>query len=269
MTEVEFIEPILHEASALVKDYYGSRDSIKVSSKSSINDLLTEADLAVQELIVARIKEAYPGDTIVAEEAGLNTIPKNPAGRAWVIDPIDGTQNFMRGLFPLFGVSIAFAEDGIAKAGGVILPMQDDIFLAEAGNGAYRNGKRMAVSTIDSLSAARVEIDFSTEDDRVETIDRFSPVIVNSGQIRSLCTAVVSLCSLAAGELDVYLHVTLKPWDYAAAQLLVEEAGGVTSRLAGEPLRIFDGGQGAAASNGILHDELLSMLADQAALLEK
>jgi myo-inositol-1(or 4)-monophosphatase len=258
MNEMPFIESLLDEAADLVASRYGDRQNVSVTSKVEPNDLLTEVDLAVQRLLVERIQAEFPDDRIVGEEDGFNEFPADPNVRAWVLDPIDGTQNFVRGLFPAFGVSIAFVEGNQPVAGGVKLPMTGQCFTAAAGQGAKLNGAPIRVSTVDDLERARIEIDFSTQPDREETLARFSRIFVEGGQVRCHCAAVVPLVSIAAGEMDVYLHVTLNPWDFAAGMLLVQEAGGRVSRLNGEPVGIFDGKRGFAASNGLVHDDLLS-----------
>lgn len=264
MREAAFLEETLEKAAHLVREKYAVRDALRVTSKAEANDLLTEADLATQHLLVDAIRKAFPGDWIVGEEDGFTAFPNDPNARAWVLDPIDGTQNFVRGLFPHFGVSAAFVEGGQAQAGGVILPVTRDLFLAQRGAGARRNGKPIAVSSVGSLGLARVEIDFSTQPDRADTLRRFGRLFVEGGQVRCHCAAVVPLLSVACGEMDVYVHIKLNPWDFAAAQLIVEEAGGVTSRLDGDPASVFDGRYGFAASNGKVHAELLETIAEPA-----
>jgi len=260
MADIDFIRDRLQEAASLVATRYAERDQVHVTSKTEANDLLTEVDLAVQKLLVDRIRQSYPNDVIVGEEDGYNQFPEDPSVRAWVLDPIDGTQNFVRGLFPTFGVSVALAEGGLPIAGGVALPLVQQVYLAQRGAGAYRNGARVHVSDLDSLGLARIEIDFATQPDREETLERFARIIVEGGQVRCHCAAVVPLVSIAAGEMDVYLHVSLNPWDYAAGQLLVEEAGGRTSRLDGRPLRLFEKARGVLATNGRVHDAVLQTL---------
>ena len=119
MKEIDLIYSLLKEASALVCEQYARRDQVGVTTKSNPNDLLTEADLAVQDLIVEGVANCFPGDAIAAEERDFSHLPDDREARCWVIDPIDGTQNFVRGLFPMFGVSIAFVRGGEAVAAGI------------------------------------------------------------------------------------------------------------------------------------------------------
>ncbi|HOT49411.1 MAG TPA: inositol monophosphatase [Candidatus Hydrogenedentes bacterium] len=260
MTEIDLIQSLLKEASVYVREQYARRDRVGVQSKGNPNDLLTEADLGVQDLIVEGIRNCFPGDAIAAEERDFAHAPADRDARCWVIDPIDGTQNFVRGFFPMFGISIAFVRGGMAVAAGVALPISGGCFLAERGAGSFRDECRLRVSDVASASVARVEVDFSGPPERAETLRRASRIICGAGQIRCACATVVSLCQIAAGEMDGFVHVALHPWDYAAAQLIVEEAGGRATRLDGRPLGVFDGGKGALLSNGHIHPELLSLV---------
>ena len=262
MKETDFIRQILPDTAVFVRARYGERTNLRITSKAHANDLLTEVDLAVQDRIVAAIHDTFPGDAIAAEERDFSVIPDDPSCRCWVIDPIDGTQNFIRGLFPTFGISLAFAQGGHPVAGGVAMPMINDLFWAEVGGGAWRNGDRLHVSDVNQLSMARVEIDFSGPPERVETLARTSRIITTAGQIRCHCAAVVGLCSIASGDADAYVHVTLHPWDYAASQLIIEEAGGKATRLDGTPVHLFDKRKGFLASNGLLHTELQQTLVE-------
>jgi myo-inositol-1(or 4)-monophosphatase len=260
MKEIAFVEQVLKVTSLLVREKYAERSKVGVSSKSEANDLLTEVDLAVQDYMVDQIKQLFPEDLVAAEERDFGHIPEDPSCRCWVIDPIDGTQNFVRGLFPTFGISVAFAVGGRVMAGGVGLPMLREAFLAERGEGAFRNGKRLRVSEVGEVAVARIEVDFSGRCERRETLERASRLLCTAGQIRCNCSAVVALCSIASGDMEGFVHVALNPWDYAAGQLLVEEAGGKATRLDGSPLGLFDGGRGVLVSNGRIHDELLHTL---------
>lgn len=278
MNETTFIEQVLKVTSILVKEKYAARENIKVTSKSEANDLLTEVDLAVQEYAVGQIAQLFPEDRIAAEEGYFANIPArisvhnmgarisvhNAGGdqdcRCWVIDPIDGTQNFVRGLFPTFGISIALAVGGVPVVGGVALPISREIFLAERGAGAFRNGRPLKVTDVPEVGLSRIEVDFSGRREREETLRRASKVLTTAGQIRCNCATVVALCSIASGDMEGFIHVALNPWDYAAGQVIVEEAGGIATRLDGSPLRLFDGGRGILMTNGHIHQEVISLL---------
>lgn len=262
MTEIEFIESILREQSDYVREQYVAGSDKGVSEKAHVNDLLTEVDLAVQRALVWRIHEQYPDDAVLAEEDGLNKAPDPRPKRCWIIDPIDGTQNFVRSLFPAFGISIGFADDRQVQAGGVAFPMLDQILLAERGQGARCNGAALKVTDVSDMAKCRAEIDLSSMDTRPEIFKRFARLFAESGQLRYQGSAVVALCSIATGAADAYLHVSTNAWDIAAGILLVEEAGGKCTRLDGSPLDIYTTPQSIVASNGALHASLLDRISD-------
>lgn len=256
--EIDLIQDVLSEASAIVAEKYARRESLEVGSKTEPNDLITEADLAAQDLIAGRIGDAFPNDKIVAEESGMHEIPMDGGERCWFIDPIDGTQNFVSGIFPVFAISIAFARASVVQAAGVALPILGTNFLAEKGAGAFRDGTRLRVSSVDSLPLARLEVDFGSLRMREEGMRAFCPLAAEVGQFRSQGSAVVSLCSVAGGESEAYGHVGLSSWDYAAGMLLVEEAGGRCTQMDGAPVSLMETSQSIIASNGAVHNELLS-----------
>lgn len=258
--EADRLRQILITAGEVLRAKYAIRGTLGVTSKSSPNDLLTEADLAVQAHSIHAIRETFPEDFIVGEEGDFARCPSDTGIRCWIIDPIDGTQNFVRGLFPAFGISLAFAAAGRPQAGGVLFPITHDLFYAQRGEGATRNDAPIHVSRIESVDRARIEVDFSGPRHRGSTLAANTRLIRRCGQLRCHCATVVGLCSVASGEMDGFTHVSINPWDYAAGQLLVEEAGGQVTRLDGTPLPLLEGRQSVLASNGHLHAELMSLL---------
>ena len=260
MKEIEFIEQFLSENLGYVQEKYASRGALTVTSKRDANDLLTEVDLTLQKRAVDQIRESFPGDSIVAEEGEFSRFGPEMQGRCWVMDPIDGTNNFVRGMFPIFAVSLAFAMHGSPAAAGVLLPGTGDLFLAERGAGSFRNGKRMHVSDVQHAGHARMDLDFATREDRSELLRRAGDLMTEIGQIRCHGSAVASITQVATADIEAYLHMNLSPWDYAAAQVLVEEAGGRSSRLDGTPLYLFDQRAGVLLTNGAVHEELLDLI---------
>lgn len=258
--EVRFLHEALTSAAVVLREKYASRLSLEVSTKASPSDILTEADLAVQACLVEQIARAFPHDEIVAEEGEYARGPKDSSARCWVIDPIDGTQNFMRGMFPAFGISLAFAQGGVPQVGGVMFPLTGDLYWAARGHGAFRNEAPLHVSSIAAVDLARVEVDFSGVRYRAATLVAADTILRTAGQIRCHCASVVSLCSIAAGDMDGFVHVGICPWDYAAGQVIVEEAGGRVTRFDGSPVMLFDGRMDFVASNGSFHDGVLAML---------
>ena len=260
MREIDFIEKFLRQSWDYVNEKYRDKNLVTITSKGDPADLLTEVDLTVQKRFIETLRGQFPEDEVVAEEGEYARVPRNPAARAWVIDPIDGTYNFVRGLNPVFGVSIAFVEDGTARAAGVAFPVTGQLFLAEQGAGSFFNGRRIRVSDVQHIGEACVEIDFSTMEDRRMFLKNAAAVMGQVGQIRCIGAAVGGICQVATGDADGYLHMTLHPWDYAAAQLIAEEAGAVSSRLDGSPLRVFDGKKGVLITNGAIHEAMLAMI---------
>jgi myo-inositol-1(or 4)-monophosphatase len=260
MRELEFIEKFFRENRAYVREKYASKKDLIVTSKLDANDLLTEVDLTIQKRIVDDIRNRFPGDDILAEEGDLNVTPKSAPARCWVIDPIDGTANFVRGLFPIFAISVAFTRNGKTAAAGVLFPESGEMLLAARGAGATRGGKRLRVSSVQEPAEARLDVDFGILSDRQPSFDRFTRLLCNTGQLRCHGSAVASICQIATGDIDAYVHVTLHPWDFAAAQLIVEEAGGTATRLDGAPLEVFDGKKGVMISNGALHAPMMRLL---------
>jgi len=260
MLELDFIETFLRENAPYVKAQHAARGKVTMTVKSNASDLLTEADLTVQQRAVDALADAFPNDRLVAEEGEYAAYPEDPDARCWVLDPIDGTNNFVRGLFPCFGISLAFAEHGVPRAGGVMLPVTGDLFLAARDKGATLNGEPIRVSDIQDIAAAKVEVEFGWTAERGTMLDRASEVIKRVGQVRCSGSAVAGLCQIACAEMDGYVHMTLKPWDYAASQIIVEEAGGVATRLDGGPVALFDGKSGLLVSNGAIHEALRTLI---------
>lgn len=260
MTTIDFVTETLYEAGALARDRYADRTRLHIAQKADLNDLVTEADLAVQRQIVDRIARTFPGDAVLAEESGLGLPPEGRPERCWILDPIDGTQNFVRALFPAWGISLGFVERGSLAAGGVYFPITGDLFLAERGAGARRNGGTLSVSALDHLERARIDYDVSATDYRRPTLDAAPDLFHRVGGIRIHGCAVAALCSVATGDLEAYVHIALNPWDYAAGVLIVEEAGGRASTWSGAPLTFFEGRRSVLASNAALYDQFLPLL---------
>jgi myo-inositol-1(or 4)-monophosphatase len=261
MHELALIQEILDEVSVIALEKHANRATLKVSSKLNAVDLLTEADEYLQALITERILARFPDDAIVGEELGSDVLPDDILSRrAWVIDPIDGTQNFVRGLYAFFGISIGFVDCGEIKAGGVHLPTIHQQFLAAKGLGATCNGVPIHVSDKPTLNVARIEIDYGNPVHRDDIMYAFEAVVREAGEVRSHCAAVVGICSVACGEMDAYYHTHLKPWDFAGAQIILEEAGGTVSQITGDPVSVYDVGTSFLGTNGHLHAESLDRI---------
>lgn len=260
MNEIEFIADVVRDAGAVAAGIYRDRSFLHVEQKAHANDLVTEADLAAQHCVVERIRKSYPGDAVYAEEEGYNRPPDSRDGRCWILDPIDGTQNFVRGLFPAWGVSLGLVQGGEVIAGGVYFPITDDLFLAEKGGGTMRNGFPVNGSQVATVELCRIDLDVSSTGHRVSTLEKAPELYRQAGQLRIHGSAVAALCSVASGDLDAYLHLALNPWDYAAGLVIVEEAGGRVTRCDGAALTFFEGRRSVLATNGHLHDALLKLV---------
>lgn len=201
------------------------------ASKSSITDVVTAADREAEALVVAAIRSARPEDGILGEEgAGID----GSSGITWVVDPIDGTVNYLYDL-PVYTVSIAatvadpgaMADGRRAIAGAVYCPRLDELFDAADGAGARLNGHGIRVSGKRELATALVGTGFGyTVERRIEQAAMVSRLLPRARDIRRLGSAAYDLCSFAAGRLDAFFERGLQPWDYAAAALIVREAGG-------------------------------------------
>ena len=222
-----------------------------------LRDIVTEADLAAERAAVDLILSNYPNHAILAEEHGNYAAESATSEFVWIIDPIDGTTNYARGL-PVFSVSVAVSQGGRPVAGALFDPLRDEMYHARQGAGAFCNDRRLSCSSRSELIDFLIGVDWP----RDETLRGrlFQAIAACSPQVggwRSLGSAALGIASVAAGVLDAYVHPTLWPWDMAAAGLIVEEAGGRVTGLDGSA-RWWEGTT-CLASNGLCHDALLGL----------
>ncbi len=223
-------------------------------TKSSLTDIVTRFDRAAEATIVAALERARPDDAIVGEEGADRA---GTSGYAWVIDPIDGTTNFVYDL-PTWCCSIAVTHDGRTVAGAVYVPALDELFVAAEGHGATMNGQPISPSTETVLGRALVATGFSYDADRRrEHAAGIARIIGDVRDIRRMGSAAVDLCFVAAGRVDVYLERNLNPWDMAAGELIAREAGAITSDFSGGPTHP---GETLASAPGI-HAAVVELLA--------
>ncbi|QBE47930.1 inositol monophosphatase family protein [Leucobacter triazinivorans] len=217
------------ETGALIAELRGRGVAIAASKSSSV-DIVTEADRAAERLIVSELRAARPEDGVLGEE-GTGIDGRSPV--TWVVDPIDGTVNYLYGI-PAYAVSIAatvrdetaYADGRRPIAGAVYNPCTGELFDAWAGGGARLNGDPIAVTGLSDLSSALVGTGFGyTAERRAEQAQMVSRLLPLARDIRRMGSAALDLCSLAAGRLDAYYELGLQPWDYAAGVLIAEEAG--------------------------------------------
>ena len=230
-------------------------------------DLVTEADLAAQEAIRGVLLKAFPDHDFLGEEEAAERkamgkpIPPRRSKYRWVVDPLDGTANYVHGM-PNFAVAIALQEGDDLRLGCVLDPSNDECFVAEAGKGATRNGQPIKVSGVKSMPRAMVAVSFSANVPRGSIeITRFVEVLHASQAVRRMGSAALNLCYVASGRLDAYLATSVSAWDVAAGALIVREAGGVVTGLDGSPLDL-ELPELVAASTPELHREALTVLAE-------
>lgn len=210
-------------------------DVISVNEKDA-KDYVTEIDRAAEQSIIASLRKAYPNHGILAEESGLQPGSGDGADYLWVIDPLDGTTNFIRGV-PHYAVSIACKYRGRLEHGVVLDPVRQEEFTASRGRGAALNGKRMRVSPRKSLEGALLGTGFPFREGQLDSLDSylgmFRSLVGQTAGLRRCGAASLDLAYVAAGRYDAFWEFGLSEWDMAAGALLVQEAGGLVSDFTG------------------------------------
>ncbi len=209
-------------------------ERLQVTAKSH-NDFVTEVDQAAEQAIIDTIREAYPGHGILAEESGRTQGAKH-SDFVWIIDPLDGTTNFIHGL-PVYAVSIALAFRGQVQQAVVYDPTRNDLFYASRGKGAYLNDRRIRVSKRTRMLEALIGTGFPFRkgDNFQRYLKMFEDVMVQCAGLRRPGAASLDLCYVAAGYYDGFFETGLSPWDVAAGSLMITEAGGLVGNFTGEP----------------------------------
>ena len=254
---------IAREAGALLKRYY--ERGVQAEFKGDV-DIVTEADRASEKLIGERLRTLFPEHGIFGEEG---TRQQLEAEYRWYIDPLDGTTNFAHG-FPYFCVSMGLEHrpagtpadaDGIMVAAVIYEPLRDELFLAERGKGAWRNGHRMHVSKATMLQESLLATGFpSRKRHESPNVHFYQEFTLRSHGVRRAGAAAVDLAYVACGRLEGFWEFKLNPWDTAAGFLLVEEAGGEITRFDGSPFRLDS--EEVLATNGAIGAEVRALFAD-------
>ncbi len=248
-------ERIARAAGAILLEGYGNVGRVGVAHKGAI-DLVTDFDHRSEALIVQELKQAFPAHAVHAEESGRSAIAND---YEWLIDPLDGTTNFAHG-FPVFAVSLALTHRGDLCAGVVYDPLRDELFAAEAGQGATLNGQRLHVSTETALDRSLLATGFPY-DVRTNPHNNFAQFVqfhLRARAVRRAGSAALDCAWVAAGRLEGYWEFRVKPWDVGAGALLVREAGGRVTTATGN--KIFLGRDSIVASNGQVHGQMLRVL---------
>ncbi|MGA8112606.1 MAG: inositol monophosphatase family protein [Actinocatenispora sp.] len=208
----------------------------EVDTKSTPTDVVTAADRAAERLVVEGLREARPGDSVLGEESGSHSpSAPGPGSVRWILDPIDGTVNYLYGL-PQYAVSLAAEVDGVVVAGVVRNPASGELYTAVRGDGAYRDGARLSCSGATRLDRALVGTGFAYDRERRARQARLvADLLPEVRDIRRFGAAALDLCFVAEGRLDAYFERGLHPWDHAAGALVAVEAGARVGGLHGAP----------------------------------
>lgn len=216
-------------AGEVIKRSIDKMDSLNITTKSA-NDFVSDVDRQAEHEIIQIIRKAYPDHGILAEESGSH----DGNDFQWIIDPLDGTTNYLHG-FPQYSVSIAVRVRDRLEHGVVYDPLKDELFTASRGAGAQLNGRRLRVSDAKSLDGALIGTGFPFRDQRNLDVylEMFKEMVKPTAGIRRAGSAALDLAYVAAGRLDGFWELGLKPWDMAAGIVLIQEAGGLVSDLEG------------------------------------
>ena len=251
---LNFATETARDAGKLLLEKFGR--GIAVSKKGDIN-LVTEADLASEALIVERIKSYYPKHSILAEESGEAVVSSSSTWK-WIIDPLDGTTNYAHG-YPCFCVTIALEHEGEVVIGVTFDPTRNELFSAERGHGASLNNKPIRVSNTENLGDALIvtgfPYDFKKREDFARHLTQF---LIHSRGVRRDGSAAIDMAYVACGRFDGMWEEGLNPWDVAAGVLLIEEAGGQISGYDNSKFSIYS--PPIVASNGLIHSQMLDVL---------
>ena len=238
---------------------------LKVGSKGP-NDFVTEVDQAAEQAIIDILLEAYPGHGILAEESGRSQGAKN-SEFTWIIDPLDGTTNFIHG-FPVYAVSIALAHRNVVQQAVVYDPTRNDMFYASRGRGSFVNDRRLRVSKRTRLSDSLVGTGFPFRkgDNFKRYVKMFEEIMQSCAGLRRPGAAALDLCYVAAGYYDGFFETGLNPWDVAAGSLIITEAGGLIGNFTGESDYLYQ--REVVAGNPKVYGQLVQILAPYTRVLK-
>jgi myo-inositol-1(or 4)-monophosphatase len=253
MTPKELAISIAKQAGKILRENIGKITADAVEDKRPF-DYVTEIDKACEQLIINSIKQYFPGHEILAEESGKN---QNTNSYRWIIDPLDGTTNFIHGV-PHSSISIALQKEDEMILGVIYDPYRDELYYAERGNGAYCNNQRIHVSRQANINNCLIATGFPFKSRHL--LDRYwkvlSAIFMEVSGIRRTGSAALDLAYVACGRFDGFWELKLSPWDIAAGAIIIEEAGGKITDFEGKSNHIWTGN--VLASNAIIHDFIMS-----------
>jgi len=245
----------LRAARAAGQAALAARSQVLQAHSKGPRDLVTNGDYAAQESAINTILASFPDHSILSEEGEGR---RSDSPHCWILDPIDGTTNYYRGL-PFYSVSIALEVDGETLVGAVYDPVRQEMFSAMRGQGAYCDGERIRVREITDLRECVFSLGLAYDTPSMERmLTATTQVVPLCSTLRELGSAALALSYIACGRLDAYMHPSLKPWDAAAGALILREAGGKMTNSQGHPWRADDGFSLAASPP--IHDQLLELV---------
>ena len=254
---LEKIIDISKEAGEIIKVGFGKQ--LTLEFKSTHTDFVTNIDKASELKIIKFINKEFPTHNILAEESGRSN---GSSDYTWVIDPLDGTMNFAHGL-PIFSVSIGVMKKDEIIAGVVYDVMNDEVYSAEKGSGAFKNGRKINVSDSHELQKSLLVTGFpyNIKDNPKNAFEKFIAFLKEARGVRRLGSAAIDCCYLASGAFDGFWEVTLNSWDICAGHLLIEEAGGKVTNFIGNNIDYnkYDEIE-LLATNGKIHHEMMRVL---------
>lgn len=255
LEKLEKVRPLVLQAGDITKKFLSGAEK-EIKYKGDVN-LVTAADKASEEFIVANLKEIFPHDSILAEEG--SSVEKN-SSYTWVIDPIDGTTSFAHG-YPMFAISVGLIDENKRPVLGLVYnPFFNELFHAVQNYGAFLNNRPIYVSKIDRLNQSLLATGFPYNRREIMELlmKRLAHVLHHVHDIRRGGSAALDICYVAAGRLEGYFEQGLQPWDVAAALVILQEAGGKSSLFDGSSMDVFV--PQIIATNSLVHQELVQLL---------
>lgn len=241
------------QAGEVLRSFHGNLKDIR---KKGAIDLVTEADIASERVVVETIRSVFPDHMVLAEESGKS---QGDERFQWIIDPLDGTTNFSHGL-GLYAVSIAFHVEGVPSVGVVFNPAAEELYEAMAGQGARLNGQSIRVSDQNSMKDSLLVTGFPYNFHEIlpRLMARFAGCLSASQGVRRLGSAAIDLCFVACGRFEGFWEQNLNPWDTAAGLLILLEAGGRVTDFSGRPFKVDM--KEILATNGRIHNAMLDLM---------
>ena len=249
------IKSCMKASRSLIRDF-GEIENLQVSTKGP-GDFVTSADKRTEKILIQELQKAHPEYGIITEETGI--INKSNTEKRWIIDPIDGTMNFLNGI-PQFAISIGYEDKGEITCGVIFNPITNEMFIAEKGNGAYLNNSRIRVSNKKKINDALLVTGGPKGNSKIKNriFSEYIKVSKNVSNVRKFGSAALDMAYVACGRFDGYWQRELNYWDIAAGTIILKEAGGFINFFEEDknnPLK-----KNIIASNSNIHSELLDLI---------